>query len=194
MNPTVHLIHGIRDNGAGTTRVLGYVLGRMGYNVRVHKLTRTHTWHAWSPWWIAKLSREVMPFIEMDDIVICHSNGANVLWRMLRIYAKIFAGPYISKIVLLSPAMNRRQKFSKVHFDKLLCIHNPTDFAIWFGSIIPTHRFGLAGAFGFSTRDPRVLNETRLSFVGPFNHTSPYFQEPYVEQVALRIHRFLSQE
>ncbi len=105
-----------------------------------------------------------------------------------------FSADFLSKIVMLSPALNRNQDFHGLPFDNLLCIHNPFDIAIWAGSLLPFHPFGLAGALGIKTFDPRVRNEARPSFVGPFNHTDPYFRMPYIEDMAQRIGAFIAED
>lgn len=192
MQATTHCIHGIRDNGERTTARLAALLSREGMEAHAHRLPRTRTWHAASNRDTRLLARSVIAHIEPGDHLVCHSHGCNVGWAIMQELALTSSRPYISNVVFLAPAMHRRQRFGEVHFDRLLCIHNPVDFAIWMGSALPCHPFGMAGALGFKTADSRVRNEAILSFVGPFNHTSPYFQEPYIEDVAARIARFLA--
>lgn len=194
MKPTIHFIHGIRDDGTHTTDVLARLLSREGWEVKPHKLLRTRTWHAYSRRDTRLLARSLLHHIHPGDHMVCHSHGNNIGMAILHEAALMVNGPYISKFISLAPAMNRKQHFEDVHFDKWLCIHNPIDFAILFGSVLPFHPFGLAGAMGFRTKDKRVLNEARPSFVGPFNHTAPYFQEPYVEEIAARVNEFLQSD
>lgn len=182
--PTIHLIHGIRDNGDHTTKVLARILAVKGWDVMPHTLLRTHSWHAASRRDTRLLAKSLLYHVEEGDHLICHSHGCNVGWALMEEAAMLVSTPHVGRVVFLAPAMNRKQHFEDVHFDNMLVIHNPVDLAIWAGSFLPFHRFGLAGALGFKTQDRRVYNKPRLSFVGPFNHTSTYFQEPYVEDLA----------
>lgn len=188
----IHLIHGIRDNGERTTNVLASVLSRdHGRDVNAEVYPKTHVWNAWSDRDTNLIARSLIPKLRPGDHLVCHSHGCGVAMGIMEEISRDIADPYIARIVFLAPALGRWQKWSRLNFTKLLCIHNPMDLAIIAGSLIPRHPFGLAGAYGFRTDDPRVENRARMSFEGPFNHTAPYFRVPYVETLAAEIDDFL---
>ncbi len=182
--PTIHLIHGIRDDGSKTTECLARVLEREGYSTLPHPLVRTHTWNAWFSRDTKLLARIVMAKMEPGDHIVAHSHGCGIAKQIAKEMR-------VGKIVMLSPALNMVQRWKGKQFEALLNIHNPADLALWGGSILPGHPFGIGGAVGFWTSDPRVHNERYLSFLGPFNHTHPYFKYPYIEYIADEIETFL---
>lgn len=192
MIPTIHFFHGIHDDGVKTMQVLAACMARHQWNTKVHQFPVTNAWNAASRRDTVLLARSVLSSIRPGDHLVGHSHGCGVGLQVIRELSATVAPAMIARVVMLAPALDRRQNFAALKFNRILCIHNPADIAIIVGSLIPfKHPFGLAGAFGFRTNDPRILNEARLSFEGAYNHTVPYFRQPNVEILSDRINDFL---
>lgn len=175
----IHFIHGIRDNGEHTTKPLSrLVYARTGQEALNHVFPIVHALDAYRKAETGYLAEIILQDVSAGDSVVCHSHGAGVALEMLK------RTEHIKTVVMLSPAVERRQPWRSLAFERLYCLHNPLDLAIMGGALLPFHLFGLAGAFGFKGGDARVENIKRRSMTGPFNHTAPYFRAGKIEALA----------
>lgn len=189
-------IPGIRDDGRGTTDVLGgAVADVMGWAWQRADYPVSHVWHARHENYNTLVAERIWGELPQDAYVsfLMHSYGNLLGLRMLEIAAsKGLDVPVIENLILLSPAVDRaRHCFEGMSFKRALVIYNPMDLAIICGSINPRHPFGAAGAFGFKTNDRRVMQEARWSMVGRWNHTKPYFNKSNIRVIRDRCLRFL---
>jgi hypothetical protein len=142
-------VPGIHSEGVGNTDLLGNMLAtRHGYNFMDLDLPIRGAWGA--RWKAEKDAKEIIAVANDGDAVIAHSYGclkACIAMREVRFHS----------VFLFRPAMSRRYRFHRlINGTKVYCIYSPGDIAIWLGSILLFHPFGLAGAKGF--KDRSVIN------------------------------------
>lgn len=92
--------------------------------------------------------------------IIAHSNGARVVWRALSM------GLPLGNIIWLNPALESDVELTELDFKSLTVVTNRYDKAIWFGAIIPFHKFGLGGVKGFWDQDSRIKIIEKKSWRG----------------------------
>lgn len=113
-----------------------------------------------------------------DDIVFAHSRGALVVRRACLLGAKF------SHIVLFGAAMDANLKWPKDCVSgRIICCHNPKDKILRLGSLLPFHRFGLAGKTGMKKYvHPRLenINVSEIHRESTFWGHSDYFMEPNI--------------
>jgi hypothetical protein len=192
----LHTINGIRNSADSTTDRVGRLLeGRWGYTWHKIAVPVTHTWDAWFKGYSLRIAREhILGQVIPGSDLVAHSHGCQLAWAAMYAWNVELgnSSPLFRRVVFLGPAMNRRGwEWGRLEFESLRVIHNPWDLAIRFGSWIPGHSFGRAGAQGLETDDIRVENVAKTSFSGPFNHNAPYFRPPYLTRTAVKIDEFL---
>ncbi len=198
----LYTINGIRDSAATTTDQMGAALRERGYEWTKVELPVTRVWNARWLSWTQKIAREEIPSIEPGGVAVAHSHGCMVTWAMMDYHQRAISDiPLFERVVMLAPAMGRggphlfrSWEWERLNFERLLCVCNPADRAVMAGAInpLPFHPFGWAGCYGFSTDDPRVENRVSFSYKGFFNHSAPYFAEPYLSTWAEKIDKFFT--
>jgi len=140
-------VNGIRTHGKTTTDKLldkMLVLGYKSFDVQqVIRNTLGLRWHK------ERDARAIIDVAEDGDAIICHSYGAIKTAIAMR-------GITFSAVFFFRPAMGRGHRFHTHGKTHIYCIHSVGDMALWSGSVLLFHPFGLAGVYGF--KDPYVEN------------------------------------
>ena len=176
--PTVHVIHGfnVRDNGRNTTDKLLPYFRQRGYLAMDHdygwvgpiRLRRRN----------ARSVEEILPWIAPGDILVGHSNGCLLCWKLIE------AGAPAAKVVCIQPAMKKGTVWSKSV--QVLCLFNDKDRVMYLSyawsrltSFInifrEPHDWGYAGKVGF-TEAENVLNINTRKAVNPAKGHSGLFR------------------
>lgn len=140
-------VNGINTHGENNTDRLLREVAKFGYDVvDVNQKIRRF----WDARWKAKEdSKAIIEIAQDGDVLVAHS------------YAGLKAaianrGINFRAMFLFRPAMSRNHSFPGWQDTKVYCIHSRGDLAIWAGSALLFHPFGLAGVAGF--KDPFVTN------------------------------------
>lgn len=142
---------------------------------------------------VKRVGQVILESVKPNTDYICHSWHANPLkWAMEQ-------GLNLRTIIMFSPSINANADFTVCNFDKLVCVYNPKDIAIFAGEIfdkiamITDHPFGSAGRTGFSSAgrtDKRISNIPSFSRSGYFNH-SFYFRGEHLADWSAYAHKVL---
>jgi hypothetical protein len=154
---TVHLIHGFNvfDKGRGSINKLRPFLEGAGYDVKTHS-------YGWV--FLLRLRFVNDQFVEKlledntvaeGDIIICHSNGALITWRLME------KGIQPSKVLCIQPALRRDTLWNNPETE-VYCFYNKKDYIVELGrlwgrfvSVVNPfknrHGWGSAGRHGFSS-------------------------------------------
>lgn len=160
-----HLIHGfnVLDGGKGSVgRLSRWLPVPVPHNYGWTFLLRLR-------WTNDEAVAQMLPAIKPGDVLVAHSNGALIAWRL------VMAGAPVSAVVCIQPALRR-----DTHWPErlpVLCLHNDRDWIVnlgrmWgrFVSIANPwrgrHGWGAAGKHGFTTGQPMVTNWDTAD--GPF--------------------------
>lgn len=141
-------VNGIRSDGKKTTDALLAVLkAEYGYETSdVNQPIRT----AWGARFSAKKdAKAIIELAEDGDVLIGHSYAGLKAAQANR-------GINFKAMFLFRPAMSRYYNFPGWQDTDVYCIHSRGDLAVWAGSFLLFHPFGLAGVMGF--KDPFVTN------------------------------------
>jgi pimeloyl-ACP methyl ester carboxylesterase len=87
-----------------------------------------------------------------DDIVIAHSFGCLATLYAMKYYDAVF-----NKLIFFGAAAES-DFVLPLRFNKLYNIHSRTDSALSLGAILPGHKFGTLGKYGYTGIDHRVAN------------------------------------
>lgn len=151
-------INGLESDGSGTVDILGNALVCVGHtyidaNYRKTRLFRFQTYDRGRQFEDAHIiGRDYYTTNRCDalnSIIIAHSRGCLVAWRMLEL------GYRFRAVFLFRPAMNRNF-ILPVGQDNVYCINRADDRLLALGSWLPFNDFGNAGRYGFD--DDRVIN------------------------------------
>jgi hypothetical protein len=151
----IHLIHGynVKDDGDHTIENLTLyindsVVHKIGY-IRLLNLRRKNR----------AIVKRLAPLVTPDDILIGHSNGALIVYRMIE------AGVKPKAIVLINPALRRDTKFPSDI--PVLCLHSSGDWTVQLGRMwsrltslggLTPHGWGAAGRYGLTSQQKNVEN------------------------------------
>lgn len=94
------------------------------------------------------IERRLRKQIEAGSIIIGHSNGCTIGWRLTNKVAT-------KGLVLINPALNNDVVFD----ERLEFIHvywSPKDSVSWLSQFVPLSDWGLMGETGYKGNDPRV--------------------------------------
>lgn len=182
-------------SSGSTTALLGAELRRAHWLTSIQlEYPRTHGYHWWSKSYRHLAAESVLASvrrqsgIEPPDI-IAHSMGCDMVREML----ELTGAEEFRRIVLIAPAMSHRYDWTQHQFERMLVMRNPGDRAIWWGAMLPVHRFGWAGRRGFRRMDDRMTEAivTDDERADRWGH-SHYFRGVAVADVASLIDDFLS--
>lgn len=192
----VHLIHGfnVSDGGAGSVGNLRDYLDRRGIDYVLHD-------YGWVGPFLLRLRNrktveELMHQIQDGDVLVGHSNGCAVCWKLIE------AGAKPSAVVTIQPAL-RRDTLWPSHV-KVLNLWNPSDYAVRAGrlwsdlvSILTPgrHYWGAAGHYGYTSNQPHVEQwcTTDEKFTVPTGGHSDALRHPHVGYWGPRITRWIDQ-
>lgn len=176
----IHLIHGfnVSDNGAKTVKKMQpYLSDSISHAVGMIGLLDLRCRNA-------AVVKRLAPLIAGEDILIGHSNGCLIIWRLIE------AGVKPKAIVLINPALRRDTKFP--NDIPVLCLHSSGDNVVQFGRMwsrltslggLTPHGWGAAGRYGLTSQQKNVESvDIGESY---WKHTvrshSGIFREPAVE-------------
>jgi len=140
-------VNGIKTHGKSTTDRTLIRLESLGYKTHDVNQPIRHSWDA--RWKKKKDAKAIIEVAEDGDAIICHSYGGIKT-------AIAMEGIDFSAVFFFRPAMGRNYDFPGWQGTKIYCIHSKADMALWAGSVLLFHPFGLAGVYGFT--DPFVNN------------------------------------
>ena len=182
---------GLKDSNVGTMKVLGEELTQTHFHdFEVYQFTygprgwftaEKHSLYDAEHFagYVRDLARR--KGISPQDIdIIGHSNGCRVQWR-----AMASLGLSVGNVLWLNPALNSNVNLSDCDFKSLTVLANKFDKAVWLGSIIPFHKFGLGGVKGFKDdeKDDRI-NVLHIDRWAPFSNNHNYlFNEKHLPTV-----------
>ena len=185
-------INGVDSNGEHNIDILGGKLENLGHehidcNYRITRLFRFQTYDQGRQFedaqYIGRNYYDLNNCTPEDTILIGHSRGGLVAWRMLEL------GYRFKAVFLFRPAMNKDFILPRGQ-DNVYCIHSPHDKAIKWGSYLPFNDFGDAGRYGLD--DERVINVEAPEYDNAdFLRHSEDFLEPQVTNWARYIDRKL---
>lgn len=159
MTNQVLLLNGIRDSRANTTGLLIPPFRESGYWPVHLERPVTWPWRSYSERYLRRTARHLLLQLPQsrEGTLLCHSQGCLQAYYMMLEHAKISSEPMIRNLVFVAPAMERRGwRWNAMEFERMLVVYNASDLAIWLGSLLWAHPFGLAGVRGFATDDIRI--------------------------------------
>ena len=143
-----HLIHGFNVSDGGT--------GSVGKFRRFFPWALLHN-YGWVGliglrWRNDKVVRDLLPHIRKGDVLICHSNGCLIAWRLVK------QGAPVSAVVCIQPALRRDTRWPDDV--NVLCLYNHDDWIVNLGRMWGRfmsvanpfrnrHGWGAAGRYGF---------------------------------------------
>ena len=153
-------INGIRSDGIKTTDRLLNCLAELGYETHDLKQPKRSIWGARFKY--RKDARKILDIANPDgtDVLVSHSYGG--LKATIAMSQAVFKAAF-----LFRPAMSRYSRFDGLN--PVYCIYNPTDVAIWGGSLLLVHPFGLAGALGFKSKHVGNIRSRHFGHGGDFS-------------------------
>lgn len=180
MDPTIHIIHGIHtsEGSTSTPALMIPKLKRQHYNVVVHD-------YGWVLGILSRFQNEgrakkIAPFIKEGDIILAHSNGADITRRMLKSFGIKPAG-----IILLQPALDDDIEFEPGDY-WINVFFNEEDKAVWIAKFLPLHHpYGEMGRVGYTGLDTRVKNYNTLKICSVGGHSLPYQKSPALRQLVV---------
>lgn len=150
----IHGVNGIWTENEpynNTTDVLLQELSSKGYKTRDYNYPKMTALQAYSTRLEKKHARQLLAEVTPGDVAIGHSRGGLVIWRACKL------GAQFSTIVLFAPAMDSDMVWPRDCAKKIVVIHDPRDKALALGKILPFHRFGTLGKYGYTGEpDPRI--------------------------------------
>lgn len=185
-----HLIHGFNvwDGGRGSIQHLTpWLDDPVGHDYGWVFLMRLR--------WVNDRTVEAMlPDIQPGDVLVAHSNGCLIAWRL------VMAGAPVSAVVCIQPALRRDTQWPETL--PVLCCYNPDDWVVslgrvWsrFASVVNPwrnrHGWGAAGRHGFTSGQPMVSNWDTSDGYPPAEGHSAIFQDPAVYRFGPAIARWL---
>lgn len=186
-----HLIHGfnVSDGGRGSVRRLARWLP--------DPVPHTYGWVFLLRlrWINDRTVEEMLPTIRPGDVLIAHSNGCLIAWRL------VMAGAPVAAVVCIQPALRR-----DTHWPErlpVLCCHNQDDGAVGWGRIWGRfisvanpwrnrHGWGAAGKHGFTAGQALVTNWDTGDDAIPATGHSGIFREPALSRWGPKISRWLA--
>ncbi len=180
---TVHLIHGfnVADGGRSTVGRLEPYFASEGFRVVVHD-------YGWvGPLLLRFRNRSVVKKlksqIKRGDILVGHSNGALICWRLVE------AGAPVSKVLVIQPCLRRDAQWPE-HV-KVFCVWNEKDLPVLLGRVwgrlisgltFSFHGWGAAGRYGFNPAPNVKQTRSTDSFWGRYavGGHSRIFQQQYL--------------
>ncbi len=159
----VHFIHGfnITDGGEGTLGTLMDSLDLKGYETVLHDLgyiglilLRCKN---------ARLAEKIAEQVGENDVIVAHSNGCLITYKIVKILAKKGIHPKV--VVTINAAMRRDAEWPEEIY--ILNLYSSKDFIVLLGSIwarlmsfggLFTHGWGAAGRYGFTTEHSKLTN------------------------------------
>lgn len=171
---TVYLIHGfnVRDGGAKTTDLLGPLYRKAGF--RVKELDYGFTGLLRTKMCNRPVAKVLATTLIPGSLIVGHSNGCALIWRMAR------AGAKFDRAVLINPALDRRKTIdgaASVHV-----WHSPSDLATHMARLIPFSKWGNQGQVGYVGEDERYRNFNEDHIVNKRVGHSGVFREPELLQ------------
>jgi hypothetical protein len=154
--PTIHLINGIggawgnRDSRPQTTGLMAERFRSMGLPVNEIKYNPISARDANKSYVVNQIANQIVDETEDDDWIIGHSAGSLMIHEACRRQWPADKYRVFHTIILFAPAMEMNAKWDDRAFQRMYVITNPADIANTLGALIPGHRFGRAGKFGFN--------------------------------------------
>lgn len=163
----VHAVNGIwTKEGAdnATTDRLLRDLAKEGFQTSDINYPKMGAFLAYSKRLERKHAKVLLDAHTKGDVAIGHSRGALVVWRACKMGAKF------STIVLFAPAMDADLEWPEGCADKIVIVYDERDKALALGRLLPFHRFGTLGKYGYEgTLDDRIWEVDALAYT-----TQPY--------------------
>lgn len=127
-----------------------------------------------SRWINPRIADSLSNFIQPDDILVCHSNGATIAYL-------ISQRVRIRGTILINPALNVDSAPFVQQFNHIY--HNRGDWVVLLSSFVPFNRWGAMGFYGYRGRprsDTLNINCSQPPYDGlpPLNGHSAIFQHP----------------
>lgn len=187
-----HLIHGfnVLDGGKGSIgRLTPWLHDPVPHSYGWVFLLRLR-------WINDRTVEQMLPTIQSGDVLIAHSNGALIAWRL------VMAGAPVSAVVCIQPALRRDTRWPE--WLPVLCLHNDDDWIVSMGrawgrfvSVANPwrlrHGWGAAGRYGFYAMQPMVENWDTLHGPFPAAGHSGIFQGCALSYWAPKIARWINE-
>ena len=142
------MIHGIQESSSAENlgkltpffieagfEVIQPLYGNMGYLTAV----------TMSRWINPRIADALASFIQPNDILVCHSNGATIAFLISQ---KI----KIRGTILINPALDEDLVPTVTCFNHIY--YNAGDWVVWLSSFVPFNRWGSMGRYGYRS-NPR---------------------------------------
>ena len=146
------VLHGIHTDGRDNIDRLGMALQEMGFHVIDVELRQTRWWNGRSSRIVRENIDRVQAAMQEGDHVVAHSNGCRLAWECME------AGLLFGVVSLFSAALDACITFRPCRYSRILNFHNPRDRALFYGSLLPGHRWGGMGRGGYRGVSRRILN------------------------------------
>ena len=189
----VYFLNGISDSIATTTGLLVPDFRRAGFVTQHLYRPTTHFWRSRRKSYLRRRARNLLRALpkEKGGTIIAHSQGCLQTYYMMLEHAKQSPDPLFDNIVFIAPAMNRKGwDWNRLEFGRMLVIYNAGDWAIWAGSMLLFHPFGMAGVRGFDTDDIRIEQREDSTLASGFwGHN--YFRGGAARDVVDLVEKFL---
>lgn len=187
-----HLIHGfnVLDGGKDTVVRLTPYLELGGHKTKAHD-------YGWVDMFRLRCRNDeavqrIAPHVRPGDILVGHSNGCLVAWRLIQ------EGVRPGAVVCIQPALRRDTPWPEDL--PVLCLYNERDWVVILGrawsrfvSVVNPfrnrHGWGAAGRHGFDQES--VTNLDTLKGPTPAEKHSGIFRKPALQYWGMRIHDWL---
>ena len=145
------ILHGMNDWSSGRDNVdkLAPYLARAGYRC----INFDYGWRGLIGvrFGNGKLAQRLANLVQQGDSVVAYSNGADVAFRAADL------GAPLKHITLIAPALDCDAAVAN-HVRTVNVWHSPSELPTRLGALLPFHRFGAMGAYGYRGDDPRFKN------------------------------------
>ena len=171
--PRILIINGIESAGVESVDRIGLRLAALGYEVVDINLKVARWYNGRSKKVRNENLERIRAIARPGDHVIAHSNGCRLVYDAMR------GGTEFGTVVLFAPALNRSVTFFPFGYKSITVVHNPYDWALFWGSILPGHIWGPLGRRGYNGVSERVTNVGRPSHEGGGH--GHYFNESHIQ-------------
>lgn len=169
----IHLIHGINTKDPySNIGKLEQPLLDAGYETNVYSYGKVRFWQA--RFKNKDIATKLSTIIYPDDVLIGHSNGCEIIRRILD------DGTKCKGVILINPALNRDTVFGP-GCDFIHVYHNHGDWVVALSRLLLLHPWGDMGRGGYTGTDQRVRNFNTAPLVK--GHSEPFNSSEWISRM-----------
>lgn len=114
----------------------------------------------------ACVAHSIVNLVPDNSVAIGHSNGC-----LIAAEAAKYGAPF-KKLILINPALNKKYIFPTGL--KVDVYYVPTDYTVWWASLMLKHKWGKMGQVGYRGDNPLVTNYNATELFGALKHSDVF--------------------